>query len=276
MAKRIQSIAIKTTSESARVYDLLNAMDATRRGLTRLSGLTLNGEETRIVGDMISLYNKLTRLDTIVEADNIVRDRETVADQNLYSYLLDNRDRIIRRRDELQSVKVQGIEFVLAREFHTTQINMQHFLNEEGQSIIDIPTYTDAERAERQNINDWVSNIVNGRYDDDDLVSAYGSKNFGPMLNRLMTDFFANYKDEEALAGWVLAESDVDNVNANKFADIVVASWQSHLVAIARAAYNNHNDQTSSPKLAAVRAVRNVASWDVRQSKEFVEKSLGI
>lgn len=274
MAKRIRSIAINTVSESTRVYDLMNAMDTTRRGLTRLSDLTLNGEETRIVGDMISLYNKLTRLDTIIEADNVIRDRETVEEQNRYSYLLDNRDRILNRRDELQSVKIQDIDMILAREFHTSLQNMQRFLNEE--SIIDIPTHTDAERAERQNVNDWVSNIVNGRYDDAELANAYGSKNFGPMLHRLMSDFFANDRDPNELAGWILSESDVDNLNATKFAEIIVATWYLHLVAIAKAAYNNHNDQTSSPKLAAVKAVRNVASWELRQSKEFVEKNLGI
>lgn len=274
MAKRIRSIAIQTTSESTRVYDLMNAMDSTRRGLTRLSDLALNGEETRLVGDMISLYNKLTRLDTIVEADNIIRDRETVTEENRYSYLLDNRDRIINRRDELQNVKIHNVASVLANEFHVSLPNMQRFLHDE--SIIDVPTYTDAERAERQNVNDWVSNIVNGRYDDAELVSAYGSKNFGPMLDRLMTDFFANERDTVELAGWILSESDVDNLNATKFADIVVASWQSHLASIAKAAYNNHNDQTSNPNLAAIKAVRNIAGWDLRQSKEFVEKCLGI
>lgn len=276
MAKRIQSIAINNTSEATRVYDLVNAMDATRRGLTRLSDLTLNDEETCLVGELVATYNRLTRLDTIIEADNIVRDRETVEEQNRYSYLLDNRDRILNRRDELQTVKVQDIEFVLAREFHTTRINMQRFLNEEGQSIIDIPTYTDAERAERQNVNDWVSNIVNGRYDDAELVSAYGSKNFGPMLRRLMSDFFTNERDTVELAGWILSESDVDNLNATKFAEIIKNTWERHLVAIARVAYINHTDQTSSPKLAAVKAVRIVCGSSLRESKEFVEKYLGI
>lgn len=275
MANRIRSIAIKATSEATRVYDLMNAMDATRRGLTRLSDLTVNGEETRIVGDMISLYNKLTCLDTIIEADNIIRDREAAAEENLYSHLLDNRDRILNRRDELQTVKVHNVDMVLAREFHTSLQTMQRFLHEEGQPIIDVPTYTNAERIDRQNLNDWVSNIINGRYDDAELVSAYGSKNFGPMLNRLMSSFFTNYKEPVELAEWILSESDVDILSATKFADIVVASWQSHLAAIAKAAYK-HDDQNSSPKLTAVKAVRNVASWDLRQSKEFVEKHLGI
>lgn len=274
MAKRIRSIAVKTTSESTRVYDLVNAMDATRRGLTRLSDLTLDGEETRLVGELVATYNKLTRLDTIIEADNIIRDRETIANGNAYHSLLDNKDNIMRRRDELQKVNVQNVASVLADEFHTSLLNMHGFLHDDR--IIDIPTYTVAERVDRQNVNDWVSNIVNGRYDDDDLVSAYGSKNFGPMLNRLMSSFFVNDKDIQDLAGWVLAESDVDNVNATKFAEIVVSSWPTHLAAIAKATYNNHNDQTSSPRLTAIKAVRNVASWDLRQSEEFVEKHLGI
>lgn len=274
MAKRIRSIAIQTTSESTRVYDLMNAMDSTRRGLTRLLNLTINGEETRIVGDMISLYNKLTRLDTIIEADNIIRDREMLHRSEAYNMLMNRKEDILRRRDELQSVNVQNVASVLADEFHTSLLNMHAFLHDDR--IIDIPTYTDAERAERQNVNDWVSNIVNGRYDDAELVSAYGSKNFGPMLNRLMSSFFTNDKDPVELAGWVLAESDVDSLSANNFADILVATWHSHLAAIAKATYNNHNDQTSSPKLTAIKAVRNVANWDLRQSVEFVEKHLGI
>lgn len=273
MAKRIRSIAIQTTSEAARVYDLMNAMDSTRRGLTRLADLTVNGEETRLVGDMISLYIKLTRLDTIIEADNITRDRESLAKEDLYSHLLDNRDNIVKRREELRAANVRDVNYVLAREYHTPIQNIYRLFDSIDDSIIDIPTHTDAERAERQNVNDWVSNIVNGRYDDDDLVSAYGSKNFGPMLNRLMSSFFANEQDEDDLAGWVLAESDVDKINASRFATIIRHTYERHLAAIAKATYNG---QTLNPKLTAIKAVRNVTGWDLRHSKEFVEKNLGI